>query len=115
MSEKTVKRFIAGFYSGQSWDICGHGKTLSEALSDLKVRNMSRAAKFEAEYTLKTFGYIDIRPDELKKRALSFGKHLEESNFVLQEITEHYHDVENQLSNIIEEKDIKLKYPLSWI
>ena len=100
-NEKTVKRFIAGFYSGQSWDICGHGKTLSAALSDLRARNLARAAKFEAEYCFKKFGFIDIRPDELQKTALSFGEQLEQGNFILQEITEHYYDVENQLSRII--------------
>ena len=48
-TEKTIKRFIAGFYSGDSYDIMGNGKTLSEALTNLKMRNMARAAKFESE------------------------------------------------------------------
>lgn len=113
---KTIKRFIAGFYSGQSYDIVGHGKTLTEALQDLKLRNMARAAQFEAEQSIKNFGHVSISQDRLKQSVNFFGKTYEQdSTFVCQEITEHFHDVENQLSNIVEEKDISLKYPLKWI
>ncbi len=114
-NEKTIKRFIIGFYSGQSWDICGHGKTLAEAIQDLKLRNNARASKFEAEQSLKNLGYIDVSPEKLKKSILFWGKHYEEGTLICQEITEHYYDIENQLSNITEEKDINLKYPLKWI
>lgn len=115
-TQKTIKRFIAGFYSGDSCDIMGHGKTLSEALTNLKMRNMARAAKFEAEYSMKRFGYINIVDEKLAKTAVNFGEtYQQECTFICQELTEHYYDYENQLSNIVEEKDIKLKYPLKWV